>query len=161
MILRNISEQDVEACLAIYNYYIENSTYTFEEKRLSYDDFKNRVEFVTIKYPFLVAEENGKILGYAYLNDFNERSAYRYTADLSIYLDNNECHKGIGSILLSHVEEIAAQIGVKNIISIITVQNYGSKYFHEKNGFKQVGRLENVGFKFNSWLSVDYYQKNL
>lgn len=161
MICRYICEADVERCLEIYNYYIENTTYTFEEKMLTYRDFKSRIDCISEKYPFLVAVEDNRILGYTYLNDFNERSAYRYTADLSIYVDKNECHKGIGFFLLNQIEDIARKEGIKNIVSVITDENFGSKCFHEKSGFKQVGRLENVGIKFNRWLSVDYYQKKL
>lgn len=81
---------DIEYCLEIYNYYILNSTSTFEEEALSFEDFKQRIFNITRKYPFLVAESGGRIIGYAYLNEYNSRSAYRITANLSVYLRSEE-----------------------------------------------------------------------
>lgn len=112
-------------------------------------------------FPFLVAVENNEVIGYAYLNAFNKRSAYRYTADLSLYLNKDYCHKGIGNFLYCEVEKQAKQFGIKNLISIITAQNENSLRFHEKMGFLYIGELKEVGYKFNQWLSVKYYQKRI
>ena len=108
-----------------------------------------------------MAEEDGVIVGYAYLDSYNSRSAYRYTADLSIYLDPAVRTRGIGSRLLQTIEQEAVQRGFKSLISIITEGNLPSLRFHEKNGFLFRGRLERVGLKFGRWLDVAFYQKSL
>ena len=159
--IRNATINDAAACAEIYNYYIENTTVTFEEVPLSPEAFVSRISRITETYPFLVAEGNGKILGYAYLDKFNERSAYRFTADFSIYLSYKQVRRGIGALLLSEIEKIAKETGLKNIISIITEENAASVTFHEKHGFILVGELNGVGLKFDKTLSVKYYQKTL
>ena len=107
MIIRNIKEEDIRRCVEIYNYYIINSTATFEEQPLTEAQFAERVKRISAGYPYLVAEEDGKVVGYAYLDKYNERSAYRYTADLSVYLDKNCVAKGTGSLLYERVERLS------------------------------------------------------
>ncbi len=161
MIIRDIKSGDVGAVTEIYNYYILNSTATFEEEPLSVADFDKRVGRISAKYPFLVAEDGGKIIGYAYVCEFNERSAYRFTADLSIYTDKNSRHIGIGGKLLEKIEKKAAAQGIKSLISLITGENLASVKFHENHGFKRCGTLNSVGVKFGRELDVFYYQKEL
>ena len=107
MIIRNIKKEDIRRCVEIYNYYIINSTATFEEQPLTEAQFAERVKRISADYPYLVAEEDGKVVGYAYLDKYNERSAYRFTADLSIYLDNSCVSHGVGSRLLAEIEKAA------------------------------------------------------
>ena len=155
------SADDLARCLEIYNYYIENTVITFEETPLSAEAWADRVRRIRDAYPFLVAEEDGVIVGYAYLDSYNSRSAYRYTADCSIYLDPAVRTHGIGTRLLQAIEQEAVQRGFKNLVSIITEGNLPSLRFHEKNGFLFRGRLERVGLKFGRWLDVAFYQKSL
>ena len=160
--VRNIgAPDDIAACLEIYNYYIKNSTATFEEEPLSFDVFSRRIEKITRKYPFFVAENDGKVIGFAYLAEFNDRSAYRFTADLSVYLSHDEISRGVGGALLAAVEKAGKEIGIKQIISIITSENEKSLCFHEKHGFVKRGELVDVGYKFGRPLGVYYYQKTL
>lgn len=161
MIIRSIEEKDINKCLEIYNYYILNTTVTFEETVLAIDEFKSRVNRITSLYPFLVLENDNTILGYVYLDKFSDRSAYRYTCDLSIYLKNDTTNKGYGKLLLEEIEVRAKDKGIKNLISIITKDNKVSLNFHEANGFTKQGELINVGYKFNKCLSILYYQKSL
>lgn len=161
MIIRDIEEKDIKSCLDIYNYYIKNTTVTFEETLMSYDDFLNRVNTIKSKYPYLVLEEDSRVIGYVYLDKFSNRSAYRCTVDLSIYLDKDYTNKGYGKLLLSEIEKKARELNIKNIISIITKENTASIKFHEENGFIKVGELKDVGYKFNRFLSNTYYQKSL
>lgn len=161
MIIRNIKSGDIGAVTEIYNYYILNSTATFEEEPVSAADFGKRAERISAKYPFVVAEDGGRIIGYAYVCEFNERSAYRYTADLSIYTDKNSRHIGIGGSLLAEIEKRAAAQGIKSLISLVTGENLASVKFHENHGFKKCGTLNSVGFKFGRKLDVFYYQKEL
>lgn len=161
LVIRPIEERDIPVCLAIYNYYIEHTTVTFEEEPLSLSAFSGRVRRICESYPYLVAERNGVCIGYAYLDAYNERSAYRYTADLSIYLAHDCLSRGAGSALLADIERRAAQQGLRNIVSIITEENARSLAFHEKHGYREVGRLYKSGLKFGRWLDVAFYQKAL
>ena len=161
MVIRDIRESDAAGCLEIYNYYIENSTATFEETILSAEEFLQRIRRISEKYPFIAAEENGRIIGYAYLDVYNQRSAYRYTADLSIYLSNESVSRGIGGRLLSEIESSAEKMEIRSIISIITGENSASLIFHERHGFIRRGQLKNVGLKFGKELDVFFYQKEV
>ncbi len=157
--IRALRAGDLPACLEIYNYYIENTTYSFEEEPLSLAAFAKRAENISAEYPFLIAEEDGKILGYAYLSAFSDRTAYRFTADLSIYLSPSSTGKGTGGILLSQIELLGRAAGIKNVISIITEENSPSLTFHEKHGYSVCGDFPAVGYKFGRWLGVKYLIK--
>lgn len=160
-VIRKAELKDCGACVEIYNYYIENTTVTFEETPLTVEEFEARFLRITEKYPFFVAEEHGKTVGYAYLDTFNPRSAYRKTTDLSIYLDKNTVSRGLGSLLLDKIEKEAAARGFENIISLVTEENATSVLFHKKHGFTHSGRLEKVGVKFGKELDVLFLQKLL
>ena len=161
-IICDLHEEEIPSLLKIYNDYIKNTTYTFEEKELSLDEFTLRCHRIKAKYPYIVIKnEQGEILGYSYLDTFSPRSAYRYSVDLSIYISKNHTHEGFGKLLLSAIEEKAKEHGYRNIISIITSENEASIRFHEQNGFIRQGYLPNIGYKMNRWLGTYYYQKEL
>lgn len=155
------SDSDIAKCLEIYNSYIVESTATFEEQPLLFDQFKSRVERIMQKYPFYVATMNGNVVGFAYLDMFGERSAYRYTADLSVYVDDRHIGCGVGTKLLEAVEKAAISCGLKQIVSLVTTENTGSMRFHENNGFVFSGELADVGYKFGRWLGIRFYRKAL
>ena len=161
MKIESITEKDIAKCLEIYNYYIKNSLATLEEDELSCEEFSRRVNRITASYPFLVAKEGQEVLGYAYLDVFNARSAYKITADLSIYVKNGSTHKNVGSALFAAIEELAKTRGIENIVSIITDENIPSIAFHERNGFIAAGELQNVARKFGKTVGVKYYVKSL
>lgn len=162
MIIRPFERDDASACRSIYRHYVENTVITFEEQTPPEPEFEERLRLIASRYPFLVAEsDGGAVIGYAYLDAFNARSAYRYTADLSIYVDKNFLHKNAGSRLYRGLETKARQSGIHSIVSIITAENERSLRFHEQMGFRCAGELKNAGFKFGRWLSVKYYQKSL
>lgn len=162
MKIRRLEDSDIASCLDIYNYYIANTCYTLEEDSLTLDEFKERCKSIKSKYPYIVAENNeGNVIGYAYLSPFITRSAFRITADLSIYVSNKHTNEHIGGLLLSKIEELALKNGITNIISIVTSTNETSKSFHEKNGFILEGVIHDVAIKFGEVLSVNYYRKHL
>jgi len=105
--------------------------------------------------------DEGLIVGYAYLNTFNSRSAYRKTADLSIYVSKNHLHEHAGDILLEEIEKCACKYGITNIISIVTSDNKNSFDFHLKNGFVLEGTIHDVAIKFEKIISVNYFRKAL
>lgn len=114
-----LAEKDIEKCLEIYNYYIKNTSFSLEEEELSLEAYRARVAGITKKYPFIVAHDgSGEAVGFAYLNVFNERSAYRHTADLSIYVDNHRTHEHIGEILRDLLLSEKAHIKIASLQEI-------------------------------------------
>lgn len=162
MKIRAIENKDIESCLDIYNYYIENTTITFEEEKLNLVEFSNRCAKIREKYPYIVCQnDNGEVLGYAYLSAYSDRSAFRITADLSIYVNKDYTHEHIGSLLLEEIEKLAKKQNILNIISIVTDENINSNTFHESHGFILEGTMHDVGLKFGRILGVNIFRKAL
>lgn len=159
MLIRDADVQDFEKIAEIYNYYIKNSVITFEEELISASDMIERFEKIkSTNLPWLVAQKDGEILGYAYAHFWHERSAYRFTVEPSIYLDSKSTGKGVGKVLYKELLLQLKSLGIKNALSLITVPNDASITLHEKLGFEKVGLLPDVGFKFDKWLSVGFWQ---
>ncbi len=162
MNLRDINESDCEAIAQIYNHYVKTTTITFEEQPVSGKDIKERVQKVAgLGLPWLVAEEKGKVIGYAYATQWNTRTAYRYTVEPSVYLSPDVVSKGIGRQLYTCLLDTLKRQGIKNVISVITLPNPSSSGFHESFGFQKVGEFANIGVKFGRKLSVGYWQLEL
>jgi len=162
MVVRAALRSDFEQITKIYNYYIEKTVITFEEDLVSSEEMINRFEKIkNSNLPWIVAEENGTILGYAYAHLWHERSAYRFTVEPSIYLDKKAIKKGIGKTLYKELFDQLRELKIKNALSLITVPNDASIGLHEKFGFKRVGHLDDVGLKFNKWLDVEFWQLKL
>lgn len=162
MKIRSIEKKDYQSCLDIYNYYILNTCYTLEEDKLFVKEFSTRIETILKKYPFIVYEnDDQEVLGYAYLNSFNTRSAYKISADLSIYVNKDHLKEKIGSFLFDSIVKLAPFYKIKNIISIVTSENKNSFNFHLKNGFVLEGTIHNVAIKFNKLISVYYFRKEI
>ncbi len=162
MKIEALQTHDIQGCLDIYNYYIINTCNTLEEEPLSLGAFQSRMKQITKDYPFIVAkDENSGVIGYAYLSVFNPRSAYRRTADLSIYVHKDHVHQHVGIALFQHIEALAKAQGFTNLISIITSLNDASCRFHQAMGFIQEGHLKTVAYKMNGLIDVFYYRKSL
>lgn len=160
--LSPIVPADIAACTEIYNYYIENTCVTLEEEPVTPEEFAARAARITKDYPYIVAHDGaGRPIGYAYLDVFNSRSAYRCSADLSIYVDRACCGTGAGQKLYTEVERLGRERGIENIISIITSDNKRSLRFHRKNGFAEIGVMRSVACKFGRYLDVSFFQKHL
>ena len=162
--IRSIDLNDIERVLEIYNFHILNGFANFEEKKVSYEDFYNMFKnILNLKLPFLVSEIDSKIIGFAYLNKFREKSGYRYSYEDSIYIDNNFIGMGIGNMLLKELIKFSKiNKNIKTIIAVIG--NYKSEpsiNIHKKNGFNIVGKLDKIGFKNNQWLDAIFMQKIL
>ena len=160
--LASIAPEDIAACTELYNYYIENTCITLEEEPVTPEEFGARVARIMKDYPYIVARNGaGKPIGFAYLDVFNPRSAYRCTADLSIYVDRACRGSGVGQKLYAEIEQLGRERGIENLISIITSDNEGSLRFHRKNGFTEIGVMPAVAFKFGKYLDVSFFQKHL
>lgn len=160
--LAPIAPEDIAACTELYNYYIENTCITLEEEPVTPEEFGARAARITKDYPYIVARDGaGKPIGFAYLDVFNPRSAYRCTADLSIYVDRACRGSGVGQKLYAEIERLGRERGIENLISIITSDNEGSLRFHRKNGFTEIGVMPAVAFKFGKYLDVSFFLKHL
>ncbi len=159
--IRSVKEEDIGALTALYNYYIENTTFTLELQALSVEEFRGRVKKIIECFPYLVYEENGELLGYAYLNEFNPRGGYRFTADLSLYVAPSARGRGIGKALYEAIEPKAKEMGLCNIVSLITAENEASLAFHDALGFERVAKIEDIAHKFGRWIGLCYCIKRI
>jgi phosphinothricin acetyltransferase len=156
--IRPVRLSDAEAICGIYNYYIEHTVITFEEIPLSIGEMEERIRKISSKYPYLVWEENEKVTGYSYINTWKERAAYRYAAELSIYLENGKQGKGVGRTLLTRILEEVRKTDIHVLVSGITLPNDRSTALHEKFGFKKIAQFNEIGYKDNNWLDVGYWE---
>ncbi|WP_105617651.1 GNAT family N-acetyltransferase [Vallitalea okinawensis] len=159
--IREAMISDAKIIASIYNYYVENTAITFEEELITSKEIIKRMGYIQKKYPWFVFIEDGQVLGYAYANKWRERSAYRFAVEISIYLDHRQTGKGIGSKLMAHLLENLKLRDIRCIIGGITIPNPGSIAIHEKFGFHKVAQFEKVGYKFDKWLDVGYWQLNV
>ncbi|WP_052417447.1 GNAT family N-acetyltransferase [Cellvibrio mixtus] len=161
MSIRPCATHHIPAICDIYNHYIANTLITFEETPVSVADMQKRIEKNTQLFPWLVYEENEKVIGYAYASTWKDRSAYKYTAEVTVYLHPEHCGKGIGSALYKELIEQLAKNGIHILLACITIPNLASEKIHTQFGFRQVAHFREVGFKFGHWVDVGYWQKTL
>ncbi|WP_319372225.1 GNAT family N-acetyltransferase [uncultured Ilyobacter sp.] len=158
MIIRYVEESDAESIAEIYNYYVENTAFTGDETPFSEEHMKNRIRDISKDYPWLVLEENSEILGYIYINQWRFRSSYRHSAELSIYIRDGVRTRGLGSKLFTSLLEKLKEKNLHAIISAIVLPNDASISLHEKFGFKKVAHFTEVGYKFEKWLDLGYWE---
>lgn len=156
--IRSVKKEDSEALASIYNYYIVNTIVSFEEKTISAKDMWTRVEAHLESHPWIVFEEGGLVLGYAYSAPWKSRCAYRESAELSVYVDPAARGKKIGSKLYQYIIAQLKEMGMHNIQAGIALPNEASVALHEKLGFKQVADFKEVGYKFGKRIDVGYWQ---
>ena len=157
--IRIAVEKDVPQMLAIYAPYIENTTHTFEYDVPSQEAFLQRFRMITAQFPWLVFEEEGKILGYAYGSAPFARAAYRWSAEDSIYLLPEAQGRGIGTRLVQALEQILFYQGYQRLYALITSENTGSIAFHKKLGYTLRGELPGAGIKFGRRIGVIWMDK--
>lgn len=159
--IRIATEADVPEMLAIYAPYIVTTTYTFEYDVPTEEAFLQRFRSITQQFPWLVWEEDGKILGYGYGSAPFERAAYRWCSETSVYLRPNAQGRGIGKKLYSALEKVLAYQGYQKNYALVTSENQTSLDFHRKMGYSHLAKFENCGFKFGRWLDVTWLEKQL
>ena len=162
-IIRPSQPEDLSAITAIYQHHVLNGTGTFEIEPPSQEDMTARRADVLGKgLPYLVIEENGQVLGFAYCNWFKPRPAYRFSAEDSIYLAPNASSKGWGRLLLAELCRAAEVAGIRKLIAVIgDSANEGSIGVHKSLGFQSVGVVKSCGWKFNRWLDIVMMEKAL
>lgn len=159
MSIRVATEADTAQILAVYVPYILHSTHTFEYTVPSEAEFRERLRVISTQFPWLVWEEDGRILGYAYGSAPFERAAYRWCAEVSIYLTPEVRGKGIGRRLYAALEQILWLQGYRVLYALVTDENAESLAFHRSLGYKEVARLPRSGVKFGRWLGVVWLEK--
>jgi L-amino acid N-acyltransferase YncA len=160
--IRPVTEHDAGALCAIYNHYVDNTVVTFEEVCVDAAEFRARIAKVRgAGLPWLVAEDNGAIVGYAYAGAWRERSAYRFTVETSVYLAAAHTGKGLGTRLYQALFTELRKTPAHAVIGGIALPNAASIALHEKLGMRKVAQFNEVGFKFGRWIDVAYWQLEL
>ena len=159
--IRVAKEADVQALLAIYGPYVEKTTATFECTVPTEAEFTARFREITSQFPWLVWEEDGVILGYAYGSLPFARAAYAWAGEVSIYLAPGAWGRGIGRRLYTALEKLMEYQGYRVLYAIVTEENTASLAFHEALGYRQVGVFSGCGLKFDRWLGVAWLEKHL
>lgn len=161
-LIRPAQPGDAEAIARIYNHYILHTTITFEEESVSAAQMAARIgELQAGGMPWLVAEQDAQLLGYAYAGKWKARSAYRYAAESTVYLDPDTLARGLGSRLYEALFAELKQRGLHVVIGGIALPNERSVALHEKFGMTKVAHFEQVGYKFERRIDVAYWQKLL
>jgi len=149
---------DASSICEIYNHYVRESVVTFEEEPVTEDDMAQRIEKVIAGFPWLVWDEDGVVAGYAYAAPWHIRSAYRYTAESTIYLAPVFTARGIGSQLYAALLRALRRRKTRCVIGAIALPNPASVALHEKLGFAKVGEIRDMGWKLGRWVDVGYWQ---
>lgn len=166
--IRIAKAEDARVLLSIYAPYVEATAITFEYKVPSEDEFAARIQHILQKYPYLVAESNGEVLGYAYAGAFKERAAYDWSVETTVYVKKNKKRLGIGRQLYKALEAVLKAQGILNLNACIAYTEEEDKYltkdsvsFHNKMGFQMVGQFHNCGYKFNRWYDMVWMEKQI
>ena len=158
MNIRMAAAADSEALRDIYGQYIDTPV-TFECTLPGKEEFRRRVLEVLARYPYLVWEEDSRILGYSYAHRQMEREAYQWNAELSIYLHKEHTSKGMGKRLYGALTELLKLQGVKTLYGGVTIPNEKSEGLHKSLGFQVIGVHHNTGYKCGRWHDVVWYEK--
>jgi phosphinothricin acetyltransferase len=158
MMIRPVNTADAQAICGIYNYYIVNTAVSFEEDPVSVEEMEDRIRIITAQYPWFVREEAGEVLAYAYINTWRERPAYRYAAELSIYVKRGQEGRGMGRELMTRLLEAVKKTGAHTLVSGITLPNERSIALHEKFGFQKIAHFKEIGYKLDKWLDVGFWE---
>ena len=166
--IRSATIADAPAILEIYGYYVKNTAISMEYDVPSIEEFQNRVENTLKEYPYLVAESDGKIIGYAYAGKFHPRAAFYRSAEVSIYIHKDARKCGLGRRLYEEIENMLKDQGILNVYASIAYTdeedeylNNNSTQFHEHMGYKKVAQFTNSCTKFDRWYHLIWMEKFL
>ncbi|MEM7443092.1 MAG: arsinothricin resistance N-acetyltransferase ArsN1 family B [Pseudomonadota bacterium] len=159
--IRTAAVEDAAAIAAIYKPIVETTAISFEEAAPSIDEMATRIDTILANYPYLVAEREGQIAGYAYAAQHMARAAYRWSVNVSTYIDEDARGLGLGRALYQKLLADLSDRGFHTAIAGITLPNAASVGLHEAMGFAQVGVYREVGFKFGQWHDVGWWQRLL
>ena len=161
MEIRFAKPSDARSLLDIYAPYVENTAITFEYEVPTIEDFANRIDKTLEKYPYLVAEEDGVVVGYAYASTYYARAAYDWAVELSVYVSQDARGQGVGTRLYDALEDLLEQMGYIHFLACISLPNEASLALHRKRVYQQVAHFPKIGYKFNRWHDIVWLQKSL
>lgn len=161
LVIRPVTAGDAEAIAVIYRPYVTDSVITFELDSPDAAEFARRIAAVLPTYPWLVAERDGVLLGYAYASSYRARAAYRWVAETGIYCADAARGQGIGRPLYQALLDELARRGFVAAMGVMTAGNPASTALHEKLGFRDVGTQPGIGYKQGGWHDVVFWQKDL
>lgn len=161
--IRDVTLEDAQAICDIYNYYISDTVITFEELVINSAEIAKRIRAVQqANLPWFVFESSsGEILGYAYATKWRERFSYRFSVEITVYLCPKQAGKGLGTQLYKALFASLKSKDIHSVIGGITLPNEASVAIHEKFGMSKVAHFKEVGYKFDQWLDVGYWQGTL
>ncbi|MBQ0072688.1 MAG: N-acetyltransferase [Prevotella sp.] len=166
MTIRPVTPDDAKALLAVYAPYVTETAITFEYDAPSEEEFRERIIGITSKFPYLMAEENGKVLGYTYANTFRTRPAYKHCVETTIYIDKSQRHRGIGRTLYAELEKQLKAMGILNLNASITTTDFpdehltpASELFHKSLGYTKVAHFHKCGYKYGRWYDMIWMEK--
>ena len=157
--IRPVTEADAEKLLAIYAPYVTDTFITYEYTVPTVEEFRERIRNTLQAYPYFAAVENGRIIGYAYASAFHPRRAYLWSAEATVYLERGVRGRGVGRLLYERLEETLKQQNVQNVNACIAYPNPQSIAFHEKMGYRAVGKFTDCAYKLEQWLGMIWMEK--
>jgi len=158
MLIRAVQASDFDAIAALTNHYIRETVIHFNETPVSAEELRSAWQASREQFPFLVAEDADGMLGYAKASPWRTRSAYRFTAEVGIYMEPRAQGKGFGVALYSALIDACRAAGFHALIGGVTMPNDASVRLHERLGFERIGVFPEVGFKFDRWHAVGFWQ---
>jgi L-amino acid N-acyltransferase YncA len=162
MKVRDVRDDDAEAIATIYGHHVLHGTASYDLEPPPAEFHRDKIRRIAAAgWPFIVAEVDGRLAGYAYVTQFRDRAAYRYTAEDSVYVDPQMTGRGIGKMLLQTLLARSAAYGFRTIIAVIGGAEPASIALHSACGFHEAGRLHAVGWKHERWLDSVYMQRSV
>ncbi|MGN0304966.1 MAG: GNAT family N-acetyltransferase [Lachnospiraceae bacterium] len=166
--IRIAVKEDAKELLALYTPYVEQTAITFEYEAPTLDEFEKRIEQTLKKFPYLVAQQDGQLVGYAYASPFKSRPAYDWAVETTIYIRQDQKKTGLGKELYQALENLLAQQHILNLYACIaypTVEDeyltWDSVHFHQRLGYRLVGEFYQCGYKFGRWYNMVWMEKHL
>jgi len=159
--IRSAEERDAPAIAAIYAPYVRDTPVSFEIEPPTAEIMRQRITRTLETHPWLVADHGGETVGFAYAGKHSERAGYRWTVDVTVYVNGARRQKGVGRTLYAALLEVLRRQGFRSAFAEIVLPNPGSVRLHETTGFKPIGVHNDIGFKLGSWRNIGYWRLGL
>ena len=166
--IRDAQIEDAARLVEIYSHYVSDTAVSFECTVPSVEEFADRIKNIKTKFPYLVCEKDGKIIGYVYASSYSSRAAYDWTVSTSIYVDKDCRRNGAGTLLYKELEKQLKEKGIINLLAGVAFCENEDEYltndsqkFHLKMGYSEVAHMKGVGKKFERWYDIKWFQKKI
>ncbi|MBO4532749.1 MAG: N-acetyltransferase [Treponema sp.] len=166
--IRDAQLEDAARLVEIYSHYVLDTAVSFEYAVPSVEEFADRIKNIKTKFPYLVCEKDGKIIGYVYASSYSSRAAYDWTVSTSIYVDKDCRRNGAGALLYKELKKRLKEKGIINLLAgVAFCENedeyltHDSQKFHLKMGYSEVAHMKGVGKKFERWYDIKWFQKKI